>query len=438
MELVKLRTGGFKNIKDNTLELSNLTALVSLNSYGKSNLLTAIDFGIDFISADTKKKERMMRFQPGIPLNNNNALQNYFFELEAKTILAGQPHLIIYRYEFQWRAKGKGDAKIVSEQLEIKKDKKNQRFGRLISRDDKTALYKSSPTGRCSTKTTIMGNELVLNKLMAFDQLHFLDLLKQLNSLMVYVDHHLDVSSSYSPDFLIRANLDEFDLAGIANIPRTIFYLKQEYPEKYDLLKDAYLQLFPSFTDFDVIEIAVNKANVKVKITSIEGDEIPSDIDVCDKFYDIMVNDKALIQPISFEKLSDGAKRMFFMLTFAVIADIKGLPLIAFEEPENSLHPSLMQSFLLVITQLTENCKIIITSHSPYMLQYILANNIYIGMPNEKHLTTFRRVLNSKVSTLLRDVGEAGLSVGDYIFELMSGCEDDIEQINDYLEQKYE
>lgn len=438
MELVKLRTGGFKNIKDNTLELSNLTALVSLNSYGKSNLLTAIDFGIDFISADTKKKERMMRFQPGIPLNNNNALQNYFFELEAKTMLAGQSHLIIYRYEFQWRAKGTGAAKIVSEQLEIKKDEKNQRYGRLISRDDKTALYKSSPTGRCSTKTAITGNELVLNKLMAFDQLYFLDLLKQLNSLMVYVDHHLDVSSSYSPDFLIRTNLDEFDLTGIANIPRTIFYLKQEYPEKYDLLKDAYLQLFPSFTDFDVIEIAVNKANVKIKITSIDGDDIPSDFDVCDKFYDIMVNDKALIQPISFEKLSDGAKRMFFMLTFAVIADIKGLPLIAFEEPENSLHPSLMQSFLLVITQLTENCKIIITSHSPYMLQYILANNIYIGMPNEKHLTTFRRVLNSKVSTLLRDVGEAGLSVGDYIFELMSGCEDDIEQINDYLEQKHE
>lgn len=59
-------------------------------------------------------------------------------------------------------------------------------------------------------------------------------------------------------------------------------------------------------------------------------------------------------------------------------------------------------------------------------------------MPNEKHLATFRRILNSKVSALLRDVREVGLSVGDYIFELMSGYEDDIEQLNDYLEQKHE
>lgn len=443
MELLKLHIGGFKNIENTTLELSDLTALVSLNSYGKSNLLTAIDFGIDFITADTKQKAQMMRYWPGVPLNNSNALQNYFFELEAETMLDGQSYLISYRYEFQWRAKGKESARIISEQLEIKKNEKNQRYGHLISRDDKIALYKSSPTGRCTTKTAIERNELVLNKLMAFDQLYFRDLLKQLNSLKVYVDRHLDVSGSYSPDFIIRTDLDELDLAGIENIPRTIFYLKQGYPEKYELLKDAYLQLFPSFTDFDVVEIAMNEMRVKVQITSIEGDsissdDIPSDFDVCDKFYDIKVNDKALIQPISFGRLSDGAKRMFLMLTFAVIADIKGLPLIAFEEPENSLHPSLMQSFLLVITQLTENCKIIITSHSPYMLQYILANNIYIGMPNEKHLATFRRILNRKVPALLRDVREAGLSVGDYIFELMSGYEDDIEQLNDYLEQNHE
>lgn len=446
MELLKLRTGGFKNIQDTTLELSDLTALVSLNSYGKSNLLTAIDFGIDFISADAKQKNRMMRFQPGIPLNKNNALQNYFLELEAETILDGQSHLISYRYEFQWRTKSKGSARIISEHLEIKKNEKNQKYGHLILRNDKNALYKSSPTGRCTTKTAIEQNELVLNKLMAFDQLYFRDLLKQLNSLMVYVDRHLDVSGSYNPDFLIRTDLDELDLTGIRNIPRTIFYLKQEYPEKFELLKDAYLQLFPNFTDFDVAEIAINETKVKVQITSIEGDGIssgdtdgiPSDFDVCDKFYDIKVHDETLIQPISFGKLSDGAKRVFLMLTFAVIADIKGLPLIAFEEPENSLHPRLMQSFLLVMTQLTEKCKIIITSHSPYMLQYILANNIYIGMPNEKHLATFRRILNSKTSTLLRDVREAGLSIGDYIFELMSGCEDDMEQLNDYLEQKHE
>lgn len=434
MKLLKLRTGGFKNIEDTTLELSDLTALVSLNSYGKSNLLAAIDFGIHFIASDTKSKDLLMRFQPGIPLNRSNSLQNYFFELEAETVLEGQSYMMSYRYEFQWRTNSKESAKIVSELLEIKKNIKNQRYGRIICRDNKEALYKSSPTGRCTTSTGIKGNELVLNKLMAFEQLYFWDLIQQLNSLMVYVDHHLDASQSYNPDIFIRTDLDELNIEGIENIPRTISYLKREYPEKYELLKDAYLQLFPNFTDLDVVEIAVNDMKSKIRITGNE--DIP--FDICDRFYDITVSDVALIQPISFGKLSDGAKRIFLMLTFAVIADIKGLPLIAFEEPENSLHPSLMQSFLLVITQLAENCKIIITSHSPYMLQYFLSDNIYIGMPNEKQLATFRRVRSSKVSMLLRDVREAGLSVGEYIFELMSGYDDDVEQLNEYLEQNHE
>lgn len=251
---------------------------------------------------------------------------------------------------------------------------------------------------------------------MAFDQLYFLELVRQLNALTVYVDHHLDASRSYDPEFFVRTDLEELDIAGIENIPRTVFYLKRGYPERYERLKDAYLQLFPTFRDLDVFEIEM-EATRKIRITS--NGNIP--IDICNKLYDIKVNDTSLIQPISFGKLSDGAKRMFLMLTFAVIADIKGLPLIAFEEPENSLHPGLLQSFLLVITQLTENCKIVITSHSPYMLQYIPPSSIYIGMLDEKHLAVFRRVLSSKASALLKDVSEAGLSVGDYIKVYIKG-----------------
>lgn len=174
------------------------------------------------------------------------------------------------------------------------------------------------------------------------------------------------------------------------------------------------MQIFPNITKIDLREISVEAQ-----------DELPSmdDIDIpfafSDKVYAMKVSDDFLIRPISFQRLSDGAKRVFLILTFAVIADIKGLPLIAFEEPENSIHPSLLQSFLRVITQLTSNCKIIITSHSPYMLQYIEPSNIYIGMPNDSNLARFQPISSSKVRTLLQDVEAADTSVGDYIFELL-------------------
>lgn len=126
MNLLRIRIRGFRNIKDTSLRLSNLTALVSLNSYGKSNLLTAINFGFDFIKQNSEIKRNMMHYQHGIPLNKKNVLQNYFFEFEAETLLEKQPYLVNYCFEFQWCADSDTPAKIISEQLKVKEKKKGQ------------------------------------------------------------------------------------------------------------------------------------------------------------------------------------------------------------------------------------------------------------------------------------------------------------------------
>ena len=49
MILKNITVGNFKNIAVTTLDLSKITALVSVNNYGKSNLLEAIRFGFDFL-----------------------------------------------------------------------------------------------------------------------------------------------------------------------------------------------------------------------------------------------------------------------------------------------------------------------------------------------------------------------------------------------------
>lgn len=426
MNLLKIRTGGFKNLADSTLELSDLTSLISLNSYGKSNLLTAINFGIDFIAANAGFKEIMMNYRPGMSLNKNNLLQNYFFEFEAQTLLAGIPHMINYRFEFKWGTKHDESAKIISEELKVKECKKNQRYNSFIIRNNK-AYYKSSKTSRCATPVGIEDNELVINKLQAYDQLFFLEIVKQINSISVYIDHHLDATSSYEPDPIIRKGLKELDIEGIDNIPRTIFYLKKEHNDKYELLKDAYMQLFPNITNIEVEEIPIEaKGNIP------SGDDVP--FVFCNNIHALNVTDKSLVGSIEFRVLSDGAKRVFLMLTYAIIADIKGLSLIAFEEPENSIHPSLLQSFLRIIAQLTSNCKVVITSHSPYILQYISPCNIYIGLPNEACLASFKRISGSKIRALEKDVDFADTSIGDYIFELMSAGQYEIEQLKQYLE----
>ena len=57
MILKSLMVGGFKNVKSTKLNFTSKTlAIVSPNNYGKSNLLEALDFATDFISAGAKQR----------------------------------------------------------------------------------------------------------------------------------------------------------------------------------------------------------------------------------------------------------------------------------------------------------------------------------------------------------------------------------------------
>ncbi|MCI5622512.1 AAA family ATPase, partial [Anaerostipes sp.] len=54
----------------------------------------------------------------------------------------------------------------------------------------------------------------------------------------------------------------------------------------------------------------------------------------------------AIIYPIDFAMMSDGAKRVFMILTRIILANVS---LIAIEEPENSVHPSLFQAYIRIM-----------------------------------------------------------------------------------------
>ena len=192
-------------------------------------------------------------------------------------------------------------------------------------------------------------------------------------------------------------------------------------------LVDTFMQLFPN-----IISVTLHEIDTAIDDSLFQKD-IPFTID--NKVYSIFVTDRNLNQPLDFKTMSDGAKRVFLMLTFTIIANIKNYHLIAFEEPENSIHPSLLQSYLSVLSQLVGNCKIIVTSHSPYILQYVNTSDIYIGKPNEMGLASFAKIDEKRVNALLKDATDSGESVGNYIFDLLSGGEDDTDILLSYLEK---
>ena len=78
------------------------------------------------------------------------------------------------------------------------------------------AFYKSSETGRCSSKIKVE-----------------------------------DAKRFYQPDPIIRKGLEDV-MINAENLPRVIYQLKEKYPDKFELLKDVYSQLFPDIEDIVV------------------------------------------------------------------------------------------------------------------------------------------------------------------------------------------
>ncbi|MCI6572987.1 MAG: ATP-binding protein [Firmicutes bacterium] len=429
MELKSITINGYRNVYNTTINFADLTSILSLNNYGKSNLLTSIVFGLSFMQQHPKNKQNMMNDIKCIPNLKNNNNDFFSFELECITNVNDINYFILYSYSFKWMSyKKQLDGKIISECLKIRDE--SQTATTFIKREGNNALYKPSKTGRCSTKILIDDNELVINKLIAFDSLYYKELIKELLNINVYIDRHFDSNSGYGITFMSEQELTDLTLKPELNIPKTLYRIKENHPDKYRFLINAFTSLFPSIRNLYVEEIS-NKLIPQIQIKSNNDIQAFSD-----KYYLLFVDEKNLNASINFMAMSDGARRVLLLLTFVILAQINNYDLICIEEPENSIHPGLLRKFLFTISELSEKTKLLFSSHSPYLINYMQPENIYLGLPNDRGIAEFKRLrtnTNAK-KKLLKDVLDSNMQLGDYLFDLMSGSEDDIEELISYVE----
>lgn len=422
MKIQAVLIDGFKNLSNVKITFDNITALVSLNNFGKSNVLSGINFGLAFIKAGIEGKMGMMSNANLIPINVSMQCRNYRYEMEILTESEGIDYRVLYGYEFSWRSSKDIDPQIIQEYLKIKPDEKGQKYTQLISRNANTALFKSSETGRCSSKIKVESSELVVNKLKAYDEIFYAEIIKKLNGMKMYMENNLDAKSFYRPNPIIRKGYED-EMINAESLPRVIYNLSMQRHEKFELLKDVFIQLFP-----DIEDIIVRRH----KIGAFEG-ELPDDAPfvLANSIHVLYVKDKNLINPIDFEMMSDGVKRVFMILAKIVVSSDSNISLIAIEEPENSVHPGLFHAYIQIINQLLTDCKVIITSHSPYIISYLEPAWIHVGMNVIPGVAQFFGFKKSGRRQLQNDAAEFNMSMGDYLFSILSDTESNIK---DYLE----
>lgn len=424
MKIQAVLIDGFKNLSNVKIGFDNITALVALNNFGKSNVLAAIDFGLKFIKATVEDKADMMANSNLIPINSYMFGRNYKFQMEILTELDDIEYRVLYGYEFVWKCDENTEPYIVSEYLRIRPEDKGQKYTQLINREGQKALYKSSETGRCSSKINVDLTELVVNKLRAYDEIFYAEIIKKMNSMRFYMENNLDAKSFYQPDPIIRKGLEDMTVDA-ESLPRVIYQLQEKNPNKFALLKEVYKDLFPNIEDIIVKQYKINGG---------DSGKLPADAPfiIANAIHVLFVKDKNLIHPIDFAMMSDGAKRVFMILARIILANEGNVSLIAIEEPENSVHPSLFQAYIQIISQLLDDCKIIITSHSPYVVSYLEPSWIHVGVNRQPGIAEFFTFKKTGQRLLKQDAANFKMSIGDYLFSMLADEECDWE---DYLER---
>lgn len=427
INISKITIGGFANIKETFFNLSQINALIAPNNYGKSNLLEALYFGIAFIGASPKYKLTMMKSRHCIPINKANDHSPFLFLIEGDFLVDKESNSFIYSYSFEWAKTDNpiSGSQIISESLKIK-NAGEAKYKSYINRDIDSTCYLASETGRCSKVLAVSGDTLALNKLINFDELFYVEKLKIISALDVRVIDTLENPDSYFSRVTPNNDSND-DSSAFPNQSRVAVFindLKENHKERYDLLKNTIIDLLPTIEDFEPIKIDLRDDNEKMNAPFV----LP------DYFYDIKVKEKDNNQYTSISSISSGCKKILFVLSLTLAADLHHIPMITFEELENSVHPRLLQNLLVALASLAGKSKILFTSHSPYLLRYLSPEQINIGVPSKHSLACFKQIKPSKIKKLIKLASEEEASLGEYAFDMMLDADSDDERINEYFE----
>jgi predicted ATPase len=340
-----LNIENFLSLKSISLELNKVNILVGPNASGKSNIARALQLisnhsrkGLPILEGYKSLIDLSFAFNPVINikvgLDTIIGNQNYKYVLELKSD----------KYIEQIIAGNKPvifhDGKEISVRL---KDK-------IVY--PSTAYFPSGYYG-------IGAYASILTALPSDIEPEVHNLISKLREITVH---------SFAPSMLrLRNDISEEPLLKYYgdNLARYLLYLYLERRRDFQHIEETFKNLIP-----EVEEI----------VPHIEGNTV-----------EIWIKIKGLNEPLKPFNISDGTLRIL-----AIISTLYGgFSLVVLEEPENCIHPHILEALMSLIREAPS--QVIITTHSPYLLDYAKPEEVYIVEKKElktniKKLSTTKEV----------------------------------------------
>lgn len=181
---------------------------------------------------------------------------------------------------------------------------------------------------------------------------------------------------------------------GGENLPNVIQYLKEQHPERLEHIFSILRQRIPRLERVDAQLMPDGRLLLQMKDAPFE-------------------------QPVLSKFASDGTMKMLAYLT--VLYDPEPPRFIGIEEPENFLHPRLLPELAEECRAASEFSQLLITSHSPFLLNAMRAEEVRVLYRDDQGFTQVVRACDIEgINEFIR----AGASLGHLWMEGLFGLGD--------------
>jgi len=121
----------------------------------------------------------------------------------------------------------------------------------------------------------------------------------------------------------------------------------------------------------------------------------------------IAIRERGFADPFDYYQLSDGTLKL---LAYITAVSLPGPKLICFEEPENFIHPHLMEFLVDVLKK--SGKQIVLATHSPLLVDHVEPEDVIVVEKDPEKGTVARRIEDP--GALREKLNELGVGLGDY------------------------
>ena len=339
MKILRLNIEGFRSLRNVTWRPGNLNVIIGPNGTGKSNLLRFLE--LISLSAQGKLGKNIQSSGGMEPIVWDGVASSIRFSLET----SGEDG--VKQYELELARLGKGSSyRVENERLtqsQRLQDALESPAVKLLERTGKQAVIFGETEQIFSTPDEFLSEEESLLSVASgpFTNNHLIPPFQRwLSSIAVYHDLHTNKDASIRQPAIARME-KRVDPDG----QNLISVLHTLYTGDRDFKKDINSAMQAAFGD-DFEELVFPPAS--------------------DQRIQMRIRWKSLKREQSAAELSDGTLHFLFLMT--VLASPSPAPVIAIDEPETGLHPSMLPIIAEYAIDASTRSQVILTTHSPNFL----------------------------------------------------------------------